>query len=177
VCFSWCVVTVKKIYKILINLCQQACYGFVRSSTGDIWCDNLKWTKTFCKFIWKSLTQSRQMAKKKNFGAITLLQMRRHKEWLVLGPRLKSVQVWIIGKWWNQGPIIGLARWPEGHDPKIFSILVSLCFEKQRPKQNYCCSPKIKHFVPLKLLAWLRHWPQSADSSTAYSKLRTFKLS
>ena len=29
---------------------------------------------------------------------------------------------------------------------KFFAYLVILCFEKRRPKQKYCCLPKIKNF-------------------------------
>jgi len=35
-----------------------------------------------------------------------------------------------------------------GHAPKFLTYLVILCFEKQCPKQNYCCSPKVKYFAP-----------------------------
>jgi len=44
-----------------------------------------------------------------------------------------------------------------GHAPQNFlKYLVILCFEKWRPKQKYCCSRKIKHFGPHKILSWLR---------------------
>jgi len=33
---------------------------------------------------------------------------------------------------------------------QILAYLVILCLEKRRPKQEYSCSPKIKHFGPLK---------------------------
>jgi len=39
---------------------------------------------------------------------------------------------------------IGVAR--EHFHPKYLVYLVILCFEKRRPKQKHCCSPKIKHF-------------------------------
>jgi len=32
--------------------------------------------------------------------------------------------------------------------PTFLACLVILCFEKQRHKQKYCCSPKFKHFAP-----------------------------
>ena len=30
--------------------------------------------------------------------------------------------------------------------PKFLAYPVILCFEKQRAKQKYCCSPEVKHF-------------------------------
>jgi len=43
-----------------------------------------------------------------------------------------------------------------GHAPaKIAPYVVILCFEKKRPKQKYCCSPKVKHFLARqKILGW-----------------------
>jgi len=32
--------------------------------------------------------------------------------------------------------------------PKFLAYLVILCFDKRRPKQKYCCSPKVNHFPP-----------------------------
>ena len=34
--------------------------------------------------------------------------------------------------------------------PKFIAYLVILCFEKRRPKQKYCWSPKVKHIRPPK---------------------------
>ena len=36
-----------------------------------------------------------------------------------------------------------------GH-PKFLAYVAILCFEKRRPKQKYCCSPKVKYFAPPK---------------------------
>ena len=45
-----------------------------------------------------------------------------------------------------------------GH-PKFLAYVAILCFEKRRPKQKYCCSPKVKYFAPpKKTLGWLCHW-------------------
>jgi len=32
------------------------------------------------------------------------------------------------------------------------AYLVILCFEKRRPEQKCCCSPKVKHFSPKSLV-------------------------
>jgi len=44
---------------------------------------------------------------------------------------------------------IGVARGVQGAmPPQFLAYPVILCFEKWRPKQKYCCSPKIKHVGP-----------------------------
>jgi len=40
---------------------------------------------------------------------------------------------------------------------ELLANVVILCFEKWRPKQKYCCTPKSKHFAQKKNLYWLRH--------------------
>jgi len=51
---------------------------------------------------------------------------------------------------------------PRRQGPLFLAYLVILCIEKRRPKQKYCCSPKVKHFdppqifAPVKVLGWLR---------------------
>jgi len=42
--------------------------------------------------------------------------------------------------------------------PRNLAYLVILCFEKQRPKQKHCCSPKVKHFAPTQISGWLHQW-------------------
>jgi len=40
--------------------------------------------------------------------------------------------------------------------PNIYGKLVIMCSENRRPKQKYCCLPKVKYFPP-KVLVWLHH--------------------
>jgi len=49
---------------------------------------------------------------------------------------------------------IGVAREDPGAMPllKFVACLIILCFEKRRPKQKYCCLPKVKQFGPSKIL-------------------------
>jgi len=46
------------------------------------------------------------------------------------------------------GTIARRRRQGGGMVPLKFYHTVILCFEKQRPKQKYCCMPKVKHFGP-----------------------------
>jgi len=45
--------------------------------------------------------------------------------------------------------------------PNLLEYLVILCFNRQYLQQisptKYCCSPKIRHFDPYKILGWLCH--------------------
>jgi len=60
---------------------------------------------------------------------------------------------------WYKSPLLRRrSQGAQGAIPsKLLAYLVILCFEKQRPKQKYCCSHKVKHFGPTKILGWLRH--------------------
>jgi len=43
---------------------------------------------------------------------------------------------------------IGVAK-----GPKLLAYLVFLCFDKRRPEQKYCCSPKVNVLGP-KISGW-----------------------
>jgi len=62
-------------------------------------------------------------------------------------------------------------RSPWGPCPQILALVVILCLEKRRPKQKYCCSPKAKHFGPLKIFDSLRRWLQQVKHATTAKHL------
>ena len=67
---------------------------------------------------------------------------------------------------------------PGGHGPlKFLTYRVSLCFEKRRPKQKYCCSPDVKHFGPSQNFSWQRHWPCGRTYDWRYAKAATARHS
>jgi len=54
---------------------------------------------------------------------------------------------------------IGMLRVPKSwRKVRFLAYLVIFCFEKRRPKQKYCCWPKVKRFDSPKILDWLHHW-------------------
>ena len=53
---------------------------------------------------------------------------------------------------------IGVARWAGGHDLyKFFRISSHFVLKEAISQAKYCCSPKIRHFDPYKILGWLCH--------------------
>jgi len=53
---------------------------------------------------------------------------------------------------------IGVTRESGGHGPsKNFGIFSHFALQEAVSPTKYCCSPKIKHFDPPKILAWPCH--------------------
>jgi len=64
--------------------------------------------------------------------------------------------------------------------PKFLTYLAILCFEKRRPKQKYCCPPKVKHSPPQICLPLTKFWAVyatglrwSAQKLSSFMQLRS----
>jgi len=58
---------------------------------------------------------------------------------------------------WGAVAVVNHRRNQGAMPSEFLAYLIILRFEKRRPKQKYCCSPKIKHFGPPNRLGWLRY--------------------